>query len=463
MDLGLKIALHSADERNDLHLSGGVGWRPQRHATCPQPLRGGKGSLAMHKFIARQPILDRSEKVYGYELNSRGGEDDLLPPLEGEAPAVRPASGELPCEGFDEFLDQSLAFIKCPPAALLDGRAARLPKDRVVLEIPVGRAPDEGVVVACRHLKAAGFTLALDNYQGGGDDPLAEMANLIKMDVSASADRVQWLLIRKLRAQGVAFVAQNLQKHAQFQNALQQGYNYFQGPFYCRPQPYSPSDVTPTKLVYLLVLRAVTRPEIDMQEVAEAIKHDLALSYKLLRFLNSARFAFHSRITSIRHALLMLGQNEIRKWIGLISLAALGEGGPPILVKMALVRAAFCEFLAPLVGASKRESDYFFLGLLSCIDVLLRRPMRVVLAELPMLPDVAAALVGEQNPLREVLHTVVSYEQGDWDECCKQAKKLALKEEALAGLHLRSLRWSRELNPDEKGQPADSPPAPALR
>ena len=205
---------------------------------------------------------------------------------------------------------------------------------------------------------------------------------------------------------------------------------------------------------YLLVLAAVTRPEINVQQVADTIKHDLALSYKLLRFLNSARFAFHSQIKSIRHALLLLGQNELRKWIGLISVAALGKGSPPILVNMALIRAAYCESLAPLMGESKRQADFFFLGLLSFIDVLMRRPMRVLLAELPIAADVGSALVGEQNSLRDVLRAVISYEQGNWEECAQLAKKLALKEETLCQEYLHALRWSRELISEEKEEPA---------
>ena len=152
----------------------------------------------------------------------------------------------------------------------------------------------------------------------------------------------------------------------------------------------------------------------------------------------------------------MLGQNEIRKWIGLISVSALGEGGPPIFVTLALVRAAFCEYLAPLVGAPKRQPDYFFLGLLSCIDVLMRRPMRVMLAELPIAPDVAAALLGEQNPLRDVLQAVISYEQGNWEECSELGKKLALKEETLSKIYMQALSWSRELAQASKGEPAEA-------
>jgi len=408
----------------------------------------------MHRFIARQPILDRYEKVYGFEILFRPGEDEAWPTMNGGQAGEETSSVTSPFEGITEITDGARAFIKCPRQALIGGYAASLPRDQVVLEVLASREPDEEVVAACRKLKDAGFMIALENFQGAWQEPLADVADIIKLDVSASTDRAQWLLLRKYRPRGAVFVADKVDKRTQFQAAVQQGFSYFQGQFFCRPQPSPTSVVAPTKIAYLLVLRAVTRQEINMQEVSDIIKHDLALSYKLLRFLNSARFAFRSQIKSIRHALMLLGQDEIRKWIGLISVAALGEGAPPILVTTALIRAAFCESLAPLLGAPKRQSDYFFLGLLSCIDVLVGRPMRLVLEELPIAPDVSAALVGEPNLLRDVLQTAISYEQGNWGEFSQLAKKLALKENSLGALYLQALRWSGELTMEEEDKPA---------
>lgn len=408
----------------------------------------------MHRFISRQPILDRFEKVYGYELVFRPGEEEIWPPTNGGQAEEGVAPGTPTFAWIDEITAGARAFIKCSRQALIGGQAAGLPRDQVVLEVLASPEPDEEVVAACRKLKDDGFLIALENFLGAWQEPLADVADIFKLDVSASTDRAQWLLLRKYRPRGAIFVADKVEKRTQFQAAVQQGFSYFQGQFFCRPHPNSSPDVAPTKTAYLLVLRAVTRPEINMPEVSAIIKHDLALSYKLLRFLNSAHFAFRSQIKSIRHALMLLGQNEIRKWIGLISVAALGEGAPPILVTTALIRGAFCESLAPLVGAQKRQSDYFFLGLLSCIDVLVGRPMRLVLGELPIAPDVSAALVGEQNPMRDVLQTVFSYEQGNWEEFSQLATKLALKEETLGELYLQSLRWSGELTKVEKDKPA---------
>jgi EAL and modified HD-GYP domain-containing signal transduction protein len=411
----------------------------------------------MHRFIARQPILDRYEKVYGYELFFRPGEREIWPPADGGQAGDDDAPSAPYFEGIDDITDGARVFIKCTRQALLGGHAAQLPRDRVVLEMLATLEPDQEIVTACRGLKDAGFLIALENLQGDRQAPLADLANIIKLDVTASADRAQWLLIRKYRPKGTMFVAEKVDTRVRFQAAVQQGYSYFQGQFFLRPQPFSTPEVSPTKLVYFRILQAVTQPEINVEEVADTLKHDLALSYKLLRFLNSAWFAFRSQIKSIRHGLLLLGQNEIRKWIGLISVAALGEGAPPILVTMALVRAAFCESLAPLVGAPRRQPDYFFLGLLSSIDILMGRPLRLMLAELPIAPDVSAALLGEQNTMRDVLQTVISYEQGNWGEFSQLAKKLEQNEETLCELYMQALYWSGELGKEEKEEPVGAP------
>ena len=399
----------------------------------------------MHRFIARQPILDRIERVDGYELLIRPTQDCVWPTPSGAPAGNEPLALPTVFTGFNELINGTQAFIKYPRQELLERRALGMSRESVVLEISAAGEPDAQMVKACRELKEAGFTIALEGFPTMGENPLADFADIIKLNVTTSADRAQWLLIRKYRPKGVVFIADGVDTRAQFQAAVQQGYSYFQGQFFLRAQPYATSEVSPTKLVYLLVLGAVTREDIDLDDVARTIKHDLALSYKLLRFLNSARFALHSQVRSIRHALLLLGENELRKWIGLISVAALGEGGPPILVAMALIRGAFCEALAPLVGEPKRQADYFFLGLLSSIDVLLRRPMRVILGELPIAQDVSEALMGEKSPMRDVLEIVLAYERGNWDECSRLSRNMSLSEEKLCDLQLQALRWSHEL------------------
>jgi c-di-GMP-related signal transduction protein len=323
----------------------------EEHGHLRRPgITGDVKGLIMAMFVARQPILDRAERVYGYDLRFRPGSESTWSTA---GSAARENGNSLPNQQVDEFsafIDGTQAFISYTPEAFMEDHPSELPRDKIVLGIPGIADPSPELVDACRRLKESGYTLALENFPPTGDSPLLEFAKVIRMDVTASADRAQWLLMRKLRPSGIIFIADKVDSRAQFQNAIQQGYSYFQRQFFLRPQANTGSDVTPTKLVYLLILGEVTRSEINIDEVARMIKHDLALSYKLLRLLNSARFAFHTQVKSIRHALLLLGEIELRKWIGLISVAAMGEGGPPLLVTMALVRAAFCESIAPPCG-----------------------------------------------------------------------------------------------------------------
>jgi len=414
----------------------------------------------MQKFIARQPILDRLERVYGYELLFRAGDEGFARLTDSTQASAAVISDSLFLYGLKELTGGARAFVNCSRETLVKGHAALLPHERVVLEVLETITPDEEVMTACKALKEAGYMLALDDFQGVAQEALTGLADIIKLDVLATSEFERQKIMRKYAAGKVKFLAEKVEKREQFRIAVQQGYAYFQGYFFCKPEVLSASDIAPVKLVYFRLLQAVTREEIAVREVAETIKHDLSLSYKLLRFLNSALFMFRSPITSIQQALLMLGESGIRKWVGLIALSTLAEGRPPILANTALMRAAFCEMVAPLLNVPQRASDYFFLGLLSNIDAILGRPMRAILAEMPIGDEVRTALLGEGNQLHEVLETVIAYEQANWAGFSQGAQKLSLPEEAFSEMYLKSLRWCRELGLEEESAPMETPKRP---
>lgn len=416
-----------------------------------------KEAAGMQKFIARQPILDCFERVFGYELLFRAGNEGFARMTSPSHASAAVISDSLFLYGLKELTGGARAFINCSRETLVGGHAAMLPRERVVLEVLETVTPDEEVMTACKALKDAGYMLALDDFEGIGQEALVKLADIIKLDVLATSEFERRKIMRKYAAGKMKFLAEKVEKRDQFRSAVQQGYTYFQGYFFCKPEVLSARDIAPVKLVYFRLLQAVTKEEINVRDVAETIKHDLSLSYKLLRFLNSALFMFRTPITSIQQALLMLGENGLRKWVGLIALSTLAEGRPPILVNTALVRAAFCEMVAPLLHAPKRASDFFFLGLLSNIDAILSRPMRAVLEELPISGEVRAALMGEPNQLRDVLETVLTYERADWAGFAKQAQKLSLPEDAFSDMYMKSLHWCSELGLDQEAAPAETP------
>ena len=399
----------------------------------------------MQKFIARQPILDRSENVFGYEILFRRAEEAFSYIDDPDFASSSVISDSMILYGINELTDGKKAFINCTREALVKGRVALMPADRIVIEVLETVAPDSEVLTACRLLKSAGYTIALDDFQGDFQDALVDFADIIKIDVLATSSREAEEILRRYRPRGIRFLAEKVETREQFKQAIEQGYTAFQGYFFAKPRIIRSNDVPPRKLFYLRLLQTVTRPELDVRKVAEEIKHDLGLSYKLLRFLNSAAFGFRNRIRSIRHAVALLGQAEMRKWISLVAIASLGEDESPVLFETALTRAAFCEHLAPRVGAVSRQADYFFLGLLSNIDAILSRPMRSILAELPIGNDIKEALSGKPNKLFDTLQAVVSYEKGDWEKLAFWAGKLTVPEMDFPELFSRSLQWCNQV------------------
>lgn len=399
----------------------------------------------MQRFIARQPIFDRSENICGYEILFRSADEAFSHMEDPDLASSAVISDSMILYGVNELTEGKRAFINCTRDSLVNGRAALMPPNRIVIEVLETVEPDIEVLTACRVLKSAGYVIALDDFRAGPQDALVDLADIIKIDILATPEREIAEILRSYKPKGIQFLAEKVETREQFQHAVEQGYSSFQGYFFAKPRILTSRDIPPSKVFYFRILQSVTRPDMDIREVADNIKHDLGLSYKLLRFLNSAAFAFRTRIRSIRHAVALLGQAEMRKWISLVAIASLGEDKPPILFETALTRAAFCELLAPRVGGISRQEDYFVLGLLSSIDAILNRPMRAALAELPIAREVKEALQGTPNKFHDALQSVVAYEQADWAKLSVLAGKLKINEDAFPELFLRAVRWCQQI------------------
>jgi len=172
------------------------------------------------------------------------------------------------------------------------------------------------------------------------------------------------------------------------------------------------------------------------------VKRDVSLSYKLLKYINSAAFGFRTRITSIKHALVMLGIVEIKKWITLITLRGMAEDKPDEIITSCIVRARFGELLAPKIGLGESASDLFLMGLFSMIDALVSRPMSACLSELPISDEIKDALTGRPCRYREVFELITAYEKGDWETFSFQAGRFNLNENIVPDLYLKSLNWA---------------------
>jgi EAL and modified HD-GYP domain-containing signal transduction protein len=305
--------------------------------------------------------------------------------------------------------------------------------------------PDAEVIAACRLLKAKGYLLALDDFvYHEGFDPLIALVDIIKVDFLATDLEEQQSLIERLACPGLSFLAEKVETREVFQQALEMGYAYFQGYFFSRPEVVTGRDVPGFKLHYLQILQEIHQPELNFKQLVEIIKRDMSLSYKLLRYINSAYFGRRTQVTSIKQALALLGEKEVKKWATLIVLVSMAQDKPEELVIQAIVRAKLCESLAASAGLAHRVEDLFIMGMFSLIDAILDRELAEILNDLPIAGDIKAALLDGNNSLHNVYQYVLAYEDADWEQLSMHASKLGTDENLLPQLYIDAINWASQ-------------------
>jgi EAL and modified HD-GYP domain-containing signal transduction protein len=253
-------------------------------------------------------------------------------------------------------------------------------------------------------------------------------------------------LVKRFSTGAAKVIAEKVESAEAFQEAKSAGFTLFQGYYFCKPITCKAAKLPQRRLAYLQLLAALRQPNVGVREIEEIVKHDVSLSYRVLRCVNSAAFGLRSEVTSIRQALVMIGIAPIRKWVSVWAVAGLATGGTSELATVALLRARCCELLGEKMGGRVADSELFLIGLCSVLDAILDRPMVEAIADLPLGEEVRAALLGEPNMARQVLDVVIAYEGGLWDEALDRARVLGLPDEAPATVYSDALKWARELS-----------------
>jgi c-di-GMP-related signal transduction protein len=418
--------------------------RPKDHKD-PADLKDIKDSKHL-RFVARQPIFDRDEKVFGYELLFRNGLENAFSAGDADTAdaASRATLDSSLLLGLDVLCDGKRAFVNCTKDTLIKGLVTLLPSQSTVVEILENVPADPDVMGACRRLKEAGYLIALDDYVV--DDPreaLAEMADIIKVEMKLTTLDQRAALIKRYGPWRCRMLAEKVETQEEFAVARDQGFVYFQGYFFRRPEMMATRDMPSNRLNYLRMLQAVSRPDLDVPAIERLIKGEASICYRLLRYLNSAAFGFKSEIHSVRHALSILGEREVRRWVRLVAAVGAGQDKTSDLVLSSLVRARFGELLGPKVPHG--DSDLFLLGLLSLIDAMLEIPIAEVLEQLPLDQETKAVLLGQPSALRPIYQLILAHESGEW-AAGEVGKSLHLDAEEVAGLYWQAQRWAREVS-----------------
>lgn len=408
--------------------------------TADGPKPGVKQTLVPgQRFVARQPVFDPFQTVFGYELLFRDSMENSFS-AEPEAASRSTLDSSL-LFGLNTLCDGRLAFVNCTRDTLLKDLITLLPPHQTVVEILETVEPGDRVVAACKRLKSAGYLIALDDFAPNDPRaPLCEFADILKIDIRATRVEERAALMRRFGA-GRKMLAEKLETQQEFRQARDMGFTLFQGYFFCRPEILMAREVPANKLHYLRLMEMVCRAELDLRELERRIKEETAICYRLLRYLNSPLFGFSLEIKSIRHAMAILGERELRRWIRLVVTVSVAEQKCSELLLTALARARFCELLSTRV---KSESDLFLLGLLSLMDAILEVHMEIVLEQVPVDKEIKSALLGQASQLRPLYQLMLAQESGEWEQSSILAKQVHFTDEEVAQHWWGALQWAQE-------------------
>lgn len=396
---------------------------------------------AFTHYVGRQPILDATQQVFGYELLFRSGLDNAF---SGDPEqATRQMIDNVLLFGLETLTPTAKAFINCTREALVKRLVTTLPVELTVLEILETITVDDEVYEACVELKRMGYEIALDDFlPDRGADRLIPLADYVKLDFRGCSPHELRRIHQSLQGIEAKFIAEKVETEEEFRQALADGYELFQGYFFSRPIILQQREIPPSHMLYVQLLSAISKSPWDQHEVERLVMAEASLCFRVLRLVNSPTLAIRGQITSIRQALLMIGEDEFRKLVCVASATSFGKrfNMSSELILLALHRARFCELIAPI--ARQIQGEQYLIGLLSAFDAILQIPTAQILELLPLRPDAAGVLLGQETTASLPFQLMQCYEQRQWVRCARFCHKLRISEKELTSIYINALQWA---------------------
>lgn len=393
-------------------------------------------------LLARQPIYDRSLNLFAYELLFRPPHpsdwvwDGDIATSQLVINAFTEIGIDRVCDNRTSFINFTRKWLVSPPP--FDAR-------HVTVEVLEDIEPDEEVVNGVRALKAAGFTIALDDFEFDAKwHPLLEMASIVKIDVLAHDLNGLGELVAQLEPYDVKLLAEKVEDHETLEHCKDLGFEYFQGFFLSRPQNLHGAPMPSNKIVVMRLLAELQNPDASVANLEDIITSDIALSTKILRICNTAQYATMKKIDSIRRAVVLLGMHTLKQWSSLIALSRMSDK-PSELICLTLSRARMMETLAKASGRDNPDT-YFTVGMFSFIDAYFDRSKEELLQSLPFDDSLNHALLHFEGDSGKLLRNVIAHERGNWDQIgWQELGALGIEEDMFEEAYLESLQWAADI------------------
>ena len=400
----------------------------------------------MYSFIARQPILDLNKNVVAYELLFRNGESNCFPNIDPDQATSNILSNNHLTLGVENITNNLPAYINFHSNALINNFPSFLDPNEVVIEILEDVPATDALLTACKLLSEKGYILALDDHDF---DPKWQRffpyISLIKIDILQHSMLNISKFIRANDNSKMTLLAEKVETEQQFEQVKLLGFTLFQGYFFARPEMLKQKKITSTKQNILELIGHASSEKLDFNTMGEIFSSDPGLTYKLLRFINNPCYGRSQEITSLKHALIYIGDIELKKFIALLALADLNQNKPTEIIRLSLIRAKFCEQISLLQKNQENPPKAFLTGILSFIDGILDHALETVLEMLPIHSDIKQALIANNNYLANYLNLARSVEMGDWGKSDVLIQQLALTHEQCYTVHTSAITWADEM------------------
>jgi len=364
-------------------------------------------------YVGRQSIYDRDFNVAAYELLYRSDSNNFVDIDDHGLATAELLSNVFTSIGFEDLVGDKPAFINMPREFLVGSYPIPDINSNIVIEILEHVEPDEEVMDALLILKKRGYTLALDDYIFDPlHEPFLKIVDIIKLDVADVGIDQLSQKIDQLKKYNVKLLAEKVETESEAEQCLAMGFDMFQGYYFSRPKIVTGRKISGNQISIVQLANKLHQPNVEVSKLTELISHDVALSYKLLRYVNSAMYGFEREITSIDETVFILGLDTLVRLVHVVMAGSFSEDSTHIL-ESALVRALMCEAMALELGKKSEKGTYFMMGLFSRLDALLGVPLTEALEDLPIGEDVKQALLDGSGELGKVLSMVVDYCEGD--------------------------------------------------
>lgn len=409
--------------------------------------------MESHIFVGRQPILDSNGRIYGYELLYRNSEQNSFPNIDPEQATVQLLINTFLTIGVDQISGKSKSFINFSGGLITKDIFTNLNPECVVIEILEDVEITPMLISRLREIKKDGFRLALDDFivqdQYAIHTELFELIDYVKVDFLAVDEEGRRYIHRFIKKYPhIRMLAEKIETEEQFQFAKQSGYDLFQGYFFAKPEIIKSVEIPANLNLYMQIISKLNDNDSNIDEISNLILHDISLTYKLLRYINTMNFDIPKSVSSVKQAIVLIGMRELNKWMRILMLQNISDqsssGRVKALVSYSMSRAKMCELLAIRTGYPNGD-EHFFVGLFSLLDAIMKRKWDDILPMFPFSDEVAKTLQGEKTELTPYMELAIATERFDMEKINEIRKRFGLSKEEIVSFSNQANHWARQL------------------